>query len=160
VHRRHFLSLAARAGAGVALVGGCAPAGPRAIAYGREQCAYCRMTVDDPRYGAELVTRTGRVHVFDSIECCAAYADGAEVADARGTWVSDVRAPGTLVAAQAARFWRVGGASTPMGKGLVATATSVSPAPGAEGPLGWNAVRALVAREGMPRGSGSGGHAA
>jgi copper chaperone NosL len=153
VHRRHFLSLAARAGAGVALVGGCAPAGPRAIAFGREQCATCRMTVDDPRYGAEVVTRTGRVHVFDSIECCAMFAAGADGADARGTWVSDVRAPGTLVDVHVARFWR-GGASTPMGMGLVATAAAAAPVAGAEGPLRWDAVRALVAREGMSRGSG------
>lgn len=45
---------------------------PRPIQYGIDACSYCRMTIIDKQYGAEIVTEKGKVHVFDSIECMAA----------------------------------------------------------------------------------------
>ena len=46
---------------------------PRALVAGRDACAYCRMTIDDPRFGALVRTAKGRLQTFDSIECAAAY---------------------------------------------------------------------------------------
>jgi copper chaperone NosL len=141
---RRLLSLA-----GLALVAGCAAPGPRPIAYGQEQCGFCRMTVDDRRYAAEVITTTGKVHTFDSIECLAAYVGGADAGAVRGAWVHDVTRPGALVSVDSVRFWQLGGSVSPMGKGLVATVAATPPAAGARGPMDWAAVRALVAREGM-----------
>ena len=69
--------------AGVLALAGCAPRAPRPIAYGRDACAECRMVASDPRFGAQLETATGKLYVFDSIECLAAYTL-ARGADARG----------------------------------------------------------------------------
>src|SRR5690606_31303153 len=52
----------------VVAVGGCTPAGPREIAYGDESCGFCRMTITDPRHGAQVRTAHGRVQAFDAIE--------------------------------------------------------------------------------------------
>ena len=131
----------------LAVLLGCSRPGPRPIAYGQEHCGYCRMTVDDRRYAAEAITSTGKVHTFDSIECLAAYVGGGGAA--RGAWVSDVTRPGTLVSVDSARFWRLGAGGSPMGKGLVATVAGTPPTAGAQGPMDWAAVRALVAREGL-----------
>ncbi|MHB1224882.1 MAG: hypothetical protein ACYC2G_12710 [Gemmatimonadaceae bacterium] len=138
----------------VAAVGGCAPAGPREIAYGEEPCGFCRMTITDPRFGAQVRTAQGRVQAFDAIECAASFARTVPEGELRGVWVSDHDAPGSFVAVERASFWRTTGASTPMGSGLVATAGDRPPAGLAVdgGALGWADVQALVEHDG-PRGA-------
>lgn len=42
---------------------------PEPIKYGKDQCSYCKMTIADPKYGAELVTDKGRVEKYDALEC-------------------------------------------------------------------------------------------
>ena len=70
---------------------------PRPIAYDADGCAYCRMQISDPRFGAELVTTKGKVYAFDSIECLVAFYRQANAAhDVRSVWVSDYRNPGML----------------------------------------------------------------
>jgi copper chaperone NosL len=140
--------------AAAALLAACAPAGARPIAYGEESCAYCRMTITDPRFGAEARTATGLVHTFDSIECLAAFVQGGDSSRVSGVWVSDYEHPGTLVAADSARFWRSAGSVSPMGKGLLATAGERAPASiaAAGSPMRWSEVVALVAREGIAGG--------
>jgi copper chaperone NosL len=130
--------------AGVLALAGCAPKVPRAIAYGREACAECRMVADDPRFGAELVTAKGRLYVFDSIECLAAFTL-AKGGDARGLWVTDYAHPGTLLPVDSARFRRLAGAAgSPMGKGLAATSLDDRAAE-----MAWPDVLALVRAEGL-----------
>ncbi len=46
---------------------------PVPINYGQDECEYCRMKITDPRYGSELLLKTGKSYKFDSIECLAAY---------------------------------------------------------------------------------------
>lgn len=131
----------------------CAPAGPRPLRYGADECGFCRMQLSDPRFGGEVVSRTGKVRVFDSIECLAAYTlqtDGSDAA--RSVWVADFRRPGTLVAAESASYLHaVQGPASPMGLGLVAVrdagdAAALGSALNGEA-LRWTEVLALVQRE-------------
>jgi copper chaperone NosL len=88
-----------------ALVSACGSGRPDAIAYDADQCAYCRMQISDPRFGAELVTRRGRSVKFDSIECLLAfYEQAASANDVSSVWVSDFRHPGTLISVASATF--------------------------------------------------------
>jgi copper chaperone NosL len=67
-----------------------------AIAFGLDSCAECRMLVSDNRFGAQLVTKTGKTITFDSIACLRAYvARTGQIA--AETWVVDAAHPGTLV---------------------------------------------------------------
>lgn len=43
--------------------------GPEPIQVGKDNCSYCKMTIADPRFGAELVTSTGKIYKFDDIHC-------------------------------------------------------------------------------------------
>ena len=43
------------------------------INYGVDACAYCKMNIVDPKFGAELITKKGRVYKFDAIECMVNY---------------------------------------------------------------------------------------
>lgn len=54
--------------------------GPQPIAYGKDQCAYCRMSVSDPRFGCQLVTTKGRAFHFDDVQCAVAHVKKGNVA--------------------------------------------------------------------------------
>ena len=140
---------------------GCATAAPRAIAYGRDQCANCRMIVSDPRYATELVTAKGRTLAFDSIECLASFVLRNNASPAAGRlaigslWVAAHVAPNALMPAEKGWFQRDEGSGSPMGKGLTAFATDGEAR--AHGfartsSLGWDEVLALVERDGLRRG--------
>ena len=129
----------------------CRSADPAPIAYGRADCDVCRMRISDERYGGELVTHTGKVHQFDSIECLANYAvTPTAQRDARSVWVSDYEHPGHLMMASSARFIRRGGPGSPMGAGLLAVSASTDVATltqrFAATPMSWDEVRALAER--------------
>jgi copper chaperone NosL len=112
----------------LAALEGCGESGPRAIAYGHEECSWCRMTVSDARYGAVQLTAHGKQEVFDSIECLAqatlALDSGAQVQAAARSWVTDSLHPGTLVPASTSRYLRSPGPGSPMGKGFRAFAST------------------------------------
>jgi len=42
---------------------------PRVIAYGKDNCHYCKMTIVDQQHASELVTKKGKIYVYDAIEC-------------------------------------------------------------------------------------------
>ena len=46
---------------------------PKPIKYGSDQCAYCKMTVSDPRFGTQLLTKKGRAYNFDDVQCMVAF---------------------------------------------------------------------------------------
>lgn len=139
-----------------AILAACTP-GASVIHYGHDDCAYCRMVISDPRYGAQLVTTTGKVYRFDSIECLASYYRQAhERGTVRSVWVSDYAHPGTFMAAEEARYQRAPGVASPMGKGIIAMA----PSAGSGTALRWSDVLLLVARDTMSQGAGAEGAAA
>lgn len=53
---------------GLAAIWACS-IGLEPIDFGRDQCAFCKMTISDTRYGGELITDKGRILKYDAIEC-------------------------------------------------------------------------------------------
>ncbi|MEJ7626886.1 MAG: nitrous oxide reductase accessory protein NosL [Ferruginibacter sp.] len=46
---------------------------PREINYGKDICEDCNMTIVDPKYGAQIITKKGRVYLFDDAHCVAGF---------------------------------------------------------------------------------------
>lgn len=113
---------------GLVLLAGCEPQ-PRAIRYGEDVGAHCKMTVSDARFGTELLTTTGKVHVFDSVECLANYVLAHdELADqTHSLWVTAYDAPGELISLDSAFFIRSPEVQSPMGGGLAAFGLGTPP---------------------------------
>ena len=42
---------------------------PEPLAYGADVCHFCKMTLMDKKFGAELVSKTGKVYKFDDLKC-------------------------------------------------------------------------------------------
>jgi copper chaperone NosL len=79
------------------------------------------MTIMDERYATELVTTTGKVYFFDSVECLAAFVlEGIEGREIHSLWVSNFGAPSNLISAQEAFFLRSPNLRSPMGLDLTA----------------------------------------
>ena len=124
--RREALKLAA-----LALASACVGSKPDAIAYDTDACAFCRMTISDPRFAASIMLVKGRTLKFDSIDCLIAYYDQANAAhQIASVWVDDFRRPGTLIDARSARYVDLGGGRAPMGgrRGIAAVSSDADAA--------------------------------
>lgn len=53
--------------------------GPQPIIPGSDNCYFCKMTVSDARFGAEVVTRKGKVYKFDDMHCLLSFLHSGEV---------------------------------------------------------------------------------
>jgi copper chaperone NosL len=100
---------------------GCGGDGPPTVRYGQEECAHCRMIVNDDRFAAAIVTTAGDAHKFDEISCVTDYL-AANSPAVKGVWVRGYRS-GQWHDARQAHYAHGPKLQTPMGSGLAAVAT-------------------------------------
>jgi copper chaperone NosL len=133
----------------LAVAAGACSRGPRALLAGTDTCAHCRMTIDDVRFGALVLTARGKLQTFDSIECLASYLATLPTGEQpRGSWVADFEHPSHWVDAEGATYLLESQLRSPMGRDLAAFASGSDTADltrryGGR-PLDWQGVRALV----------------
>jgi len=94
----------------------------RPVSYGSDECAYCKMTIMDHRYGAELVTQKGKVYTFDAAECLVEYLYRYEgsAEDFAYLLVTSYTEPDQLIDANSATFLVSKKMPSPMGAYLTA----------------------------------------
>ena len=110
---------------GTALAASACAANPH-IAFGADQCAECRMTIADRRFGAVLVMGTGKTFVFDSVDCLLEYLERDPAGDSRDVRVIDAAQPGTLIPTVGAVFVRQGALRPPMGSTVAFASTNAA----------------------------------
>lgn len=103
------------------LAAGCSGSGPPNVRYGQEECAHCRMIVNDERYAAAVVTPAGEARKFDEVGCLLDYLKD-HTGDGDRLWVRSYRPTGWLDA-RVAVYVHAPKLQTPMGSGLAAVAT-------------------------------------
>jgi copper chaperone NosL len=68
-------SISSKAGMSVAsllsifLFSACNSAEPAPIRLGKDECTNCKMIITDPRFGAEIITKTNKLFKFDDVNC-------------------------------------------------------------------------------------------
>ena len=92
----------------------------RDIAYGTDVCHYCKMTIVDRSYGAEIVTQKGKVFVFDAIECMMHQLREPQQAEPGLILVNSPAAPGHLMPAEFCTYLISKKMPSPMGANLTA----------------------------------------
>lgn len=104
---------------------GCGAPAPKDIRYAEELCDYCHMTIVDPAFAGQLVTRTGKVFVFDDVAGLAAFAreNHLDPADVHGLWANLYLHPDHRIEVEQAVFLRSDGIRSPMSSGLAAFAS-------------------------------------
>jgi len=87
------------------------------IAIGKDNCSECKMTIMDPKFGGELVTKKGKVYKFDDTHCIAAFLErrGIELSDIHKTLFVNYSNPREFVEVKSAEFVVSSQFKSPMG---------------------------------------------
>lgn len=95
---------------------------PEPLRYGKDACYACKMTLVDRKFGAEVVTKKGKVYKFDDLNCLLGfYHSGYEDHETmKHILVVDFAHPETLINAQQAFFVKTSEVRTPMASGIAA----------------------------------------
>jgi len=105
------------------LLAACKPDGPVASQLNTDQCEYCKMSVSDPNFGAEVITKKGRVYKFDDLSCLAGYVnENPEIAIGK-YYVHAYGKDNELIDATSAHFVEGGSIHSPMNGNFAAFET-------------------------------------
>ncbi len=100
---------------------------PEPMIYGTDICHFCKMTLMDNKFGAELVTKKGKVYKFDDMNCFLNfYNSGSEnMEDFKYKLVIDYAIPGKLIDATSGFYLKSTAIHSPM-NGQVAAFESMA----------------------------------
>lgn len=98
---------------------------PEPLAYGHDACHTCKMTLVDKKFGAELVTKKGKVFKFDDVNCMLTYYNSGEVqpSDFAFKLVVDFTEPTKLIDASDAFYLKSSEIRSPMASGIAVVST-------------------------------------
>lgn len=101
---------------GLLVLAGCTPE-PEPIVAGKDSCYECKMTIADPKFGGEILTKKGRVYKFDDVHCMALFLKNRsiELPTIHSTLFVDYTRPGQFVEVHQAEFLLSSSLKSPMG---------------------------------------------
>lgn len=96
--------------------------GPRPIAYGKEECTFCKMTIMDKRFGCQIMNTKGKAYSFDDLSCLVGYlqTDIIQQKDIAGIYVPDYLGDNSLHLANGLQFVASEGFRSPMAGNIAA----------------------------------------
>jgi copper chaperone NosL len=102
----------------------CKPT-PEPLVTGKDACYTCKMTLMDKKFGAEIVTKKGKVYKFDDMNCMIAFNKSGSEPDINvdQLLVVDFAQPGKLLDATNAFYCRSVHINSPMGSQVAAFET-------------------------------------
>lgn len=98
---------------------------PVPLVYGKDMCHTCKMTLVDTKFGAEILTKKGKVYTFDDMNCLLSFytSDYEERSNIQQVLVIDFTTPGKLIDANTAHFVRAEAIRSPMASGVAGFST-------------------------------------
>ncbi|MBZ0201498.1 MAG: nitrous oxide reductase accessory protein NosL [Ignavibacteria bacterium] len=95
---------------------------PEDINFSGDQCSLCKMNISDTKFGAEIVTKKGKIYKYDAVECMMNALSLGNVAydDAAGFYTIDASHPKHLTDAVNAAYLISEKLPSPMGANLTA----------------------------------------
>jgi copper chaperone NosL len=109
----------------LALLQGCSVK-PEPLVYGKDMCHACKMTLVDAKYGAEILTKKGKIYKFDDVNCLVNFytSDYEERSNIQQVLVIDFATQEKLIDVNTAHFVRSESIRSPMGSGVAAFSTT------------------------------------
>ena len=83
---------------------GCNQQGPVPIKLHKDNCDFCKMTIADGRFAAELITDKGRVYKFDDLSCMIRFSNENKNQVYAQKYVNDYTKNNVLIDAETAFF--------------------------------------------------------
>ena len=95
---------------------------PKAIRIGQDNCDFCKMTISDNRFGAEVVTKKGKVYKFDDGHCVVGFiiAKKIQKKDIAGVYFTNFSSPNELIKTENAYFLQSPSLKSPMNGNIAA----------------------------------------
>jgi copper chaperone NosL len=95
---------------------------PEPLVFGQDACHTCKMTLMDSKYGAELVTRKGKVYKFDDMNCMLNFYHSGHESSEDFTYIQviDFTTPEKMIDARHAWYLKSDNIRTPMASGIAA----------------------------------------
>lgn len=95
---------------------------PQPIILGRDNCDFCKMTISDARFGAEIITRKSKIYKFDDPHCVRSFLNENKVEkeNIAGVYFVDFNTPHTLIEAEKAFFLQSPALRSPMNGNIAA----------------------------------------
>lgn len=87
-----------------------------------DQCAFCKMSIADGKFGSELITTKGRIYKFDDISCLVGYVHENNT-EVQSHFVNQYTSDNLLIPAETAFYLKDGNISSPM-RGNIAAFTT------------------------------------
>lgn len=116
VGKRSVNTTATVAAACLFILAGCTPKS-EPINFGKDQCYECKMTIIDPKFGGEIVSKKGKVYKFDDTHCIAAFMKKRTIgmSDIHSTLFVDYNGSGEFISVKEAEFVVSSQFKSPMG---------------------------------------------
>lgn len=95
---------------------------PEPLQYGQDACYTCKMTLMDKKFGAELVSKKGKVYKFDDVNCMLTFYNSGEILpqDFAYRLVTDFSQPAKLIEAADAFYLKSPAIKSPMASQVAA----------------------------------------
>ena len=108
------------------ILSSCGSNGPQVILINKDACEFCKMTITDGRFMAQLLTKKGRVYKFDDLSCMLSYSNALNKTSIENFYVANYEKQNELM--EAAKAWYVADSSfkSPMGGNTAAFASKES----------------------------------
>lgn len=103
----------------------CSTSEPAPIRLGKDECANCKMILTDPKFGAEIITKTNKVYKFDDVNCLNNYIKGNEKISSQVNliYIVDYAQEGNFILANQAIYLQTEELKSPMGGAIAAFST-------------------------------------
>ncbi len=101
----------------------CGNGSPEPIQLNSDACEFCKMTISDGRFGAELITDKGRVYKFDDMGCLIRFKSSNIKMEYKSFFVHDFATVNTLIPAESAYYISSSKLNSPMGGNFAAFST-------------------------------------
>ena len=85
-----------------------------------DNCDFCKMSIADGKYAAEVITQKGRIYKFDDIMCMVNYTKENSNTKMEAFYVNDFAQDNNLIPAETAFFLSGGAIQSPMHGGIIA----------------------------------------
>lgn len=95
---------------------------PQPIKVGTDACSFCKMGVADKRFGAELITKKGKVYKFDDLHCLFKFkeSNAVKTEETRAVYVIDFEEPHGFIELEKAFLLESEALRSPMGSNVAA----------------------------------------
>jgi copper chaperone NosL len=92
----------------------CTDTQPKPIRLNSDSCEFCKMTISDGKFGAEVLTQKGRHYKFDDISCMVQYVKANTATNYTAFFISDYLNDNTLIPAENSHYLKGGDIHSPM----------------------------------------------